>query len=372
MAPLQRHAGVLDDLGPHGALVLDERLGLGRAAAAGIKLKLAEARLDVRLLQRGVDCPVKLFDDRHLGLGRRTDGVPGLRHDLRIAGLRHGGDVRQHVDAFVGRHREHARLAALVQLIDRRELDEAEIDMAGDQIGQSERRALVGQVHQLGAGEAHEQFGREVRRGADALRSIIELAGVGLGVGNEFLHGLGRKILPHHQHVRNARHHGGDLEAGRIEIELLVERAIDRQRRRRRRQQRVAVRRGLIHDLGADIATRARVVLDDERLAETRMQLVGDDAGRGVDAAARRDVDDDLHRPGRVILRAGCRCGEQLGNEQCRYPEHKSPPDLFIFSIHAGAMDGRDASTSCGSGRMRLVSRLKIRAALRPRILRLA
>ena len=33
---LQRHTGVLDDLGPHGALVLDERLGLGRAAAAGI------------------------------------------------------------------------------------------------------------------------------------------------------------------------------------------------------------------------------------------------------------------------------------------------------------------------------------------------
>ena len=64
--------------------------------------------------------------------------------------LRHGRDIGQDLHALVGGDRQHARLAALMQLVDRGELDEAQIDMAGDQIGERARgAALVGHVDEL-------------------------------------------------------------------------------------------------------------------------------------------------------------------------------------------------------------------------------
>jgi hypothetical protein len=108
------------------------------------------------------------------------------------------------------------------------------------------------------------------------------------------------KLLTHDEHVGDARQHGDRLEAGRIEIELAIERAVDRERRGRRREQRVAVCVRLEHQLGADIAAGARAVLDDERLPEPGVQLLRNDACRRIDAAAGGDVDDDPHRPVRV------------------------------------------------------------------------
>ena len=72
-----------------------------------------------------------------------------------------------------------------------------------------------------------------------------------------------------------------------------------------------AVGRGLGHRVGADVAARARLVVDDERLTELFLQMVGDQAGDHVGRRARAERHDDLHGLGRPVLR-----GRGQGREQ--------------------------------------------------------
>ena len=86
--------------------------------------------------------------------------------------------------------------------------------------------------------------------------------------------------------------------ADEIEIELVVERRVDRVRRSDQ-EERVAVRRRAHDRLGADIAAGARPVLDDELLAEPLRQPLTDqardDVGRAAGGQSRRSM-----RTGRV------------------------------------------------------------------------
>ena len=160
-----------------------------------------------------------------------------------------------------------------------------------------------------------EHLAGEMRGGAGALRGVVQLAGIGLDVGEEFLAVFGREIRPHHQHVRNLREHRDDLEALHLVVHLLVEIAVDRERRARRRHQRVAVGRRVIHGLGADIAAGAGTVLDHEGLPELLAQALRHDPGRGIDTAACRDVDDN---PDRLVGIVGLRVGRRRRQQQCR------------------------------------------------------
>ena len=67
--------------------------------------------------------------------------------------------------------------------------------------------------------------------------------------------------------------------------------------------QRVAVGLGARGVHGGDRAAAARRVLDEERLAEGALQLVGDGAADQVEAAAGLRGNDDPHRLGGVALR---------------------------------------------------------------------
>jgi len=58
-----------------------------------------------------------------------------------------------------------------------------------------------------------------------------------------------------------------------------------------------AVGRGLGDRVGADIAARARAVLDHDLLAETGAELLRDDPRDDVGAAAGREGDDQADRP---------------------------------------------------------------------------
>ena len=75
--------------------------------------------------------------------------------------------------------------------------------------------------------------------------------------------------------------------ADEIEIELVVERRVDRVGERDQ-EQRVAVRRRAHDRLGADIAAGARPVLDDEWLAEPLRQPLADQARDDVGRRRRR------------------------------------------------------------------------------------
>ena len=72
--------------------------------------------------------------------------------------------------------------------------------------------------------------------------AIVDLAGIGLGIGDELGNRLGRKRWIHHHDVRRA-HDACDRRdvADEIEIELVVERRVDRVRRTDQ-EKRIAVR----------------------------------------------------------------------------------------------------------------------------------
>ena len=233
------------------------------------------------------------------------------------AGLADGRHLGHRVDALRRRHRQHLRLLRLVLRAHRVDLEEQQVDVAGDEIVHGLRGAAIGHVRELRAGDAREQFAGEMRRGADALRAEIDLARIGLGIGDQLGHGVRRKFRPHHQRVRDRGHDRQRLERGRIEVELLVNDHVGRQRRRLRRQQRVAVGLGLGHRLGAEIAAGAGPVLHHERLAPHLRQPVGDHAGDDVDAAAGRSGDDDLDRAV-GIARLGLGEGWRGHGERCR------------------------------------------------------
>ena len=109
--------------------------------------------------------------------------------------------------------------------------------------------------------------------------------------------------------------------ADEIEIELVVERRVDRVRERRQ-EERVAVGRRTHDRLGANIVAGARPVLDDEWLAEPLRQPLSHQAREDVGRAAGGKADDDAHRPRRIGLRpSDARHGRQRGSARGQMQE---------------------------------------------------
>src|SRR6516165_12659665 len=108
--------------------------------------------------------------------------------------------------------------------------------------------------------------------GTDAGRRHVDLAGIGLGIGDE----LGNRLDRHrgmHLHGKRVASNARNRRdvADEIEIELVVEGGIDRVHESSHKE-RISVR-GRVHDhLGADIADSSWSVLDYELLAELLRQ----------------------------------------------------------------------------------------------------
>src|SRR5215207_10340024 len=94
----------------------------------------------------------------------------------------------------------------------------------------------------------------------------IDLARIGLGIGNELRNGLGRNGWVHHHDV-GLVNHGRDRRYVSIEIviEPLVERRVDSERRSYE-EKRVPVRGCFCDRLSTNVAACARPILDDELL----------------------------------------------------------------------------------------------------------
>ena len=97
----------------------------------------------------------------------------------------------------------------------------------------------------------------------------------------------------------------------RIEGHFGEEARVDRERPRRTHQDRVAVGRGLGDEVGADVAARARPVVDHDLLREALGELLRDDASDDVGAAARREGDDEADRLGGISFRRDRRVRRQ-------------------------------------------------------------
>jgi hypothetical protein len=90
--------------------------------------------------------------------------------------------------------------------------------------------------------------------------------------------------------------------ADEVEIEIAVERHVDRVNRTNK-EQRVTVRRRPHDNLGADIGGRAWPVVDDKWLAEPLRQPLAYQSRYDVGSAAGSTGDDKTHRPRRIGLR---------------------------------------------------------------------
>jgi hypothetical protein len=195
---------------------------------------------------------------------------------------------------------------------------EHELHRPADQVGHGVAGAAIRHMHHVHASHQLEQLTRHVDAGADAARSEIELARIGLGVGDELGNGGGRERRVHHRDVRHAGHAGDRRDvANEIEGELVVEGVVDRVRRNHL-EQRVTVRRRLHHGLGADIAAGARPVLDDHLLTEPLGEPLRHQTGQDVRPAAGGEADDDADRLRRIGLSSSGRSLESTSTSMLR------------------------------------------------------
>ncbi|MNY17474.1 hypothetical protein D3C86_1507950 [compost metagenome] len=175
------------------------------------------------------------------------------------------------------------------------------------------------ELHALAQGQF---FHGQVKRGHRARRAVGELARIGLGVGHVLLHGLDRRIGRHHQAERVA----GQVDdvrqvLHRVPVDLGgVRQAVDRHGHL---GQRVAVRRGGLHQLGRQHAAGTRLVLDDHRLTEDLRGVIGQHAERDIGGTARRVADDQADRPAGEFVRLrvgrqGCETDRGRGSEHAR------------------------------------------------------
>ena len=146
--------------------------------------------------------------------------------------------------------------------------------------------------------------------------------GLGLQQVDQFRDGLGGDLVGiDDEDVGQGRDQRNRCEGGiGIERQLLVERRVDRVGADRAHAQRVAVRRGARHLGGAKVAAGARLVFDQEALAQRLVQLVADHAGEGVGVAAGGERNDDCDRFVGIAGRLGmpARQGGDGGEQQRR------------------------------------------------------
>jgi hypothetical protein len=79
-----------------------------------------------------------------------------------------------------------------------------QIDVLAHHIVEGWRAATVGDVHHVAPCHALEESGRQVHRRADTGGGVVELARIGLGMGDEVSHAVGRQMLAHAKQVRDA------------------------------------------------------------------------------------------------------------------------------------------------------------------------
>ena len=255
--------------------------------------------------QRAADLAVEPRDDllRH---GRRTERAVPHRHLVARHGLGDGRHIGQQRRALRLGDAEQLEPAGLDVLEALRAGGEEQLHLSADRVGDRRRAAAIRHVQHLDAGHALEQRGAQMIGRAGPGRRIGDLAGIGLGVGDELRDRVRRHRRVHHHGVG----HVGE-QRDRREILHAVERHGGEQsvvhgvHAHGVEQDGVAVRRRARDRAGADIAGRAGAVLDHHRLAHRLVQMRGDDARQNVGRAARRPRHQQRDRAGGIGLRGG-------------------------------------------------------------------
>src|SRR5215831_14428887 len=159
--------------------------------SAGEPASTVPPRLASRALNFGSDLLVQSFDELCGRTLRSTNAEPCACLVAR-QGFAESRNVRQHGRARRGRDRQGAELAG-PDISDRRE-QRTEIDLlhiAGEKCGKH-LCAATRHVKEIEVGHGLEHFAGDMGGGSDSGRRQIELAWIGLGVGDELRNGPGR------------------------------------------------------------------------------------------------------------------------------------------------------------------------------------
>ena len=177
--------------------------------------------------------------------------------------------------------------------------------MSAQQIGQRRPSALIGNVHQRDAGRTGEIFAGDVVDRADTGGAEIDLAGIGLGIGDQFGDvGSGKRRMHHQRRLARCRScrsaQNPCADRSRRSCTATARSPACRCSpaaacsRRARSSPRPWCRR----------CRRPRPVVDHDALAEQLAHLVGDHASDDRGAAARRERNHQRDGAVRKVLRA--------------------------------------------------------------------
>ena len=338
----------------------DDFCEVGGRARHALAAQVGQPRLESLVGEACIDRFVELVDDFDRRVLRRGDAFERRRLVARqeFADRR---QIRQRRRTGHRRHRQPANFSGLDERQRRRGQVEHDLDLSAHEIDQRRRVAAVRHVHQIDAGHHLEQLAGHMQRRADAARAHVDLARIGLGVGDELRNGLRRQLRSNHHHLRDANDAGDRRRvAQKIEIEMLIKRGVDGVRTGHQ-QQRVTVGRRLHHRLGGDVGAGAWPVVDDELLAELFGQPFRRQPRHGVGGAARRKAAQDMHRTRRIGVgarqaRHNGQCGCARGEAQ-KIPAAKSHDDAPLRARQPLPAPARLQELSGGAeGQMALAS----------------
>ena len=187
-------------------------------------------------------------------------------------------------------------------------------DAAGDDVRHGRRRALVGHMEHVEAGEPRESCARDDRGRTAA--GIGVFAGILLHECDQFLDRIGGNFRIDHQHewqVAGARDRREILDG--IVVHGLEQIRIGRMRRVRSHEQRVAIGGRAGNEAGSDRAIGSGLVVDDRGRIQRSAELLGDQARRGVGAAAGSEGQDQGDRA--IGVACVLRHGAGQGHRRC-------------------------------------------------------
>ena len=270
-------------------------------------------RADIRQPQRLHDLGIELGDDVLRRAGRGEQAEPGDRIHLEAL-LDEGRDIRHGRIARHAGDAERLELAALDVRHQRSRRRGVDRDAPGQEIGQRRAAAaIVGNMHQIDAGNALEHLDGEVPERPQARRGIEQLLVARSCQRLKLLQARQLERGMHHHEVGGRGHQRDRLEIGqRLVGQVGIEERADGEAADIAKEQRVAVGLRLGDDIRADIARNAAAVFDDDALAEALLELLRDGARiddfrycphhpDGVIANYTRECDWRKPRPGMVI-----------------------------------------------------------------------
>ncbi|MNI47523.1 hypothetical protein D3C73_1020490 [compost metagenome] len=215
-------------------------------------------------------------------------------------------------------------------------IQEHDRDAPADHVGNGGGAALVRHMHQVDLGVLLQHFHGQVTRRAAARAGMRVLTRVLARQLDEVGKGLAGKLHVGDQHVGPGGQQRDMREVAVPIRHVLVDGVADGVGAHPRQQQGVAVRFGLGHHIGTDVAVGPALVFDDDALAQLFGKFGREQPAHRVGAAAGRERHDQLDRLRWPVagLRHGCRGQQRQGAKGGRSEHGKASARQGFGLLH--------------------------------------